>query len=148
MNRRMPTNVLFFDCRDAKRGVLADALRSAALDVTTVSEPKDALQLLKEHSYQVVLVCLDATSRHERVQFCRTVKVDRLVANFPVLLLQAFEATGDDLQLAMDLGVLLLKVSDWDGSKLVAAVEGVLAARRSEASPAGLNHQRALRRAS
>ena len=120
----------------------ADALRAADLDVADVNDDERALQLAALTRPRVIAAGFDASTRAIRLAFCRAIRGDARTAGIPVLLLQAADATPDDVGLATDAGVLVLSVPPDDGTKLVAAINGVLAAQRAEPLRASLLRHR------
>jgi CheY-like chemotaxis protein len=129
MNRRLPNTVLLFDSRDDSRAVYAGALRLAGCTVEEAAREDAALAVLSRSRPTVIVVAFDAATRDERLGFCRTVKSDLNSGSTPILLLTE-TAAGTDMELATDPGVMVLTVPSDDGGKLVAAVQGVLAAQR------------------
>jgi hypothetical protein len=75
--------------------------------------------------------------------FCREVKNSLGTPDIPILLVVGV-VRSEDLGLATDSGVLLVSMFQRDITKLVAAIEGVLAAHRPEPLPASSEHRTGL----
>lgn len=127
----MPATVLLLEAREDFRAVHAEALRLAGLDVTEVGDSRTALNVAEAIRPRVIVASFDSRTRDDRLTFCRDIKADPRTRDIPILLASA-DVTDRDVEVATDAGVLVLTVPEPDGHKLVAAVEGVLAAERAE----------------
>ena len=74
---------------------------------------------------------MDAQIRNDRLSFCRQIKGEPRTRPIPILLMTE-SLMEHDVELATDPGVLVLTMAPNDVAKLVAAVNGVLAAQRAE----------------
>jgi CheY-like chemotaxis protein len=146
MSRRPTVTVLLLG--NESRTVYAQALRAAGFAVVEAGSEADALSMVGGARPAVILICFDADTRDDRLRFCRTVKADAQARNTPMLLLTAAAASGDDVELATDPGVMVLSVPADAETKLVAAVQGVMAAQRPEPLRAALPESREKRRTS
>jgi CheY-like chemotaxis protein len=136
MSRRPIVTVLLLG--NGSRAPYAQALRTAGFSVDEAGDEAEALSIVGRTSPAVILICFDAATRTDRLRFCRTVKADTHARDTPMLLLTTAAATGDDVELATDPGVMVLTVPADDATKLVAAVQGVMAAQRPEPLRAAL----------
>ena len=141
MNRRTPVTVLLFDARADSREAYADALRSAGWRIEEADRGDAALAAMVRSRPHVIIVAFDAETRDDRLRFCRDVKADLSSGSTPILLLTS-AATGDDVELATDPGVMVLTVTPDAASKLIAAVQGVMAAQRPTPLRARLDGKR------
>lgn len=142
MNRRTSATVLLFDPHVDSRSGYADALRAAGCHVQEAVRDDTALALAQHASPHVIVVTFDVSTRHDRLRFCREVKAAFTSGSPPILLLTSTAATEDDVELAMDPGVMVLSVPPDAATKLVAAVQGVMAARRPAPLRAALKPHR------
>jgi CheY-like chemotaxis protein len=144
MVRRIPATVLVLEERDS-RAVYAEALRQAGLEVAEVADSQTALDVAKAMQPRVIVASFDSHMREDRLAFCREIKANPSTSSIPILLTAA-DVREDDTALATDPGVLLLTVKEPDGTKLAAAVEGVLAGQRAEPLRAGLRQKKGVNR--
>jgi CheY-like chemotaxis protein len=145
MNRRTPAAILLLEEQDAPRATHAEALRQAGLDVTEVADSEAALDAAKTIRPRVIVASFDSRTREDRLSFCREIKADPSTNSIPILLTAA-DVTEEDTGLATDPGVLVLTLMQRDSSKLVAAVEGVLAGERAEPLRASLRRRKDVNR--
>ena len=142
MNRPTSATVLLFDPHVDSRSGYADALRAAGWQVQEAIRDDAALALAQQAAPHVIVVTFDGPTRDDRLRFCREVKAALTTAAPPILLLTSAAATEDDVELAMDPGVMVLSVPPDAAAKLVAAVQGVMAVQRPAPLRATLNRNR------
>lgn len=145
MNRRTPATILLLEAHEDPRAVYAGTLRKAGLDVTEVGDSQAALDAAKAIQPRVIVATFDSRTRDDRLSFCREIKADSRTKGIPIVLTSA-DVTDEDAELATDPGVLVLTLVQPDSSKLVAAVEGVLAAERAEPLRASLPRRKNVNR--
>lgn len=129
--------VLLLDDHDDSRVAHARDLRDAGFDVTEVSDSRSALDVAPNVRPHVIIASFDPGSRDDRLNFCQQLKADRRTQTVPVLLLSETNAE-EDLRLTTEAGALALTVIPPDRTKLIAAVQGVLAVKQPEQLRASL----------
>jgi two-component system cell cycle response regulator len=128
------TTVLFLEPRDECRSGHINALRSAGFDVTAVRDPQAALDSVEAQLPHIVVARLDPRTRIDHLSFCRRIKSDPRMKHIPILL--TAEHMGDeDVGLATNPGALVITMPPDNGSKLVAAITGVLAGQQRPTQP-------------
>lgn len=125
------TTVLFLEPRDEARSAQIDALRSAGFAVTAVRDPQAALDSLEKQLPHIVVARLDPRTRTDHLSLCRRIKKDPRTKHIPILLAAEHMADGD-VGLATDPGALVITMPLDNGTKLVAAIHGVLAGQRGK----------------
>jgi DNA-binding response OmpR family regulator len=141
MNRRTPAAILFLEDCDESRADVVEALRTAGFHVTPVADSQAARPLVHQIRPRVIVASMDARTRADRVMFCREIRSDARTARIP-LLLTTDCMTEEDVCLATDPGALVLMMTRDDDAKLVAAIQGVLAAQRAEPLSASARRRR------
>lgn len=144
MERRSPPVILLVDDNDRVRAHYAEALQRADFDVVEVGAWQAARDAVNTTRPRIVVASFAPDARESCLTFCREIKTDQRTQDIPILVV-ARDITREDLRLAMDAGVLMVTLYQGDPTKLVAAVNGMLAAQRTEASP-GLRQQTGLSR--
>jgi len=141
MKRRTPATILLLAEPDEVRVEYAEALRNAGLRVVETSDSRAALESMNATRPTVIVADLNSRLRDDRLSLCREIKDNPSTKSIPVLLTTA-GMKDDDAALATDPGVLVLTLAQHDGAKLLAALNGVLAAQRAEPARASLRRRK------
>jgi two-component system, chemotaxis family, chemotaxis protein CheY len=126
--------VLLIEAHDDTRVRYEHALRDAGFDADAIAEYSTALRVLAQLRPSVIVAGFHRDTRDECLAFCQRLKADSRMRAIPIVLVSG-SIDQDDLQRAMDISLLALAVPPLDGSKLVGAVKGVLAAQPSVLMP-------------
>lgn len=134
MNRRKPPTVLILQWPDRVRTTHTTVLRASGLDVLEVDSSTAAMDAARTIKPDVIVAMIGSRFTHMCADLCQAMKADRHLAGIPILLVSDADVSEDDMRLATDAGVLALTVSDVDSPKLLAAINGVLAAHRASSA--------------
>jgi CheY-like chemotaxis protein len=124
----MKITVLLLESNERARGAYVEALRAAGCTVNTAAHSEDAYTAVVAKMPDVIVVGFDADDRDDRFALCKRIGQDTRARHIPILLTSA-AVDQEDLERATATGVLALVLESRDASKLVSAVEGVIAAR-------------------
>jgi CheY-like chemotaxis protein len=125
--------VLLIEPDDDSRAIFAAALRDAGFTVVMPPDCAAGLYALTEVTPQLVVASFNGQTHDECLAFCERLKADSRTRTIPIVLTSE-TINGDDLRRATDIGVLGLSVGQQDGSKMISAVQGVLAVAEGRAS--------------
>ena len=124
------TRILHVDDDDANRYAVSRTLRHAGFDVTDAADGQEALRLAQTKPDLIILDVrlpdIDGT------EVCRRIKRDPATAKIPVLHLSASRVTSEDKAYGLDSGAEGYLVRPVEPVELVATVNALLRARRSE----------------
>ena len=134
MNRRKPPTVLILQWPHRVHTTHATVLRASGLDVLEVNSSTAALNAARTMEPDVIIAMHNSRFAQTCADLCQAMKADCHLADIPILLVSDLDVSEDDMRLATDVGVLALTVSDGDSPKLLAAINGVLAAHRASST--------------
>ena len=134
MNRRKPPMVLILQWSHRVHTTHATVLRASGLDVLEVDSSTAAMDAARTTKPDVIVAMIGSRFTQMCADLCQAMKTDRHLAGIPILLVSDADVSEDDMRLATDAGVLALTVSDVDSPKLLAAINGVLAAHRASST--------------
>jgi CheY-like chemotaxis protein len=121
-------SILLVEPHDHLRDAYTEALRDAGFNVTAVARLTEAFAIGPKLRPSVIVANLDPQPREELLSYVEKLQADRRTLAKPVLLMSE-HVERHDLQFATDVGALIVAVGPFDKEKLVATVQGVLAAQ-------------------
>jgi DNA-binding NarL/FixJ family response regulator len=121
-------SVVLLESSPASREIYAEALR-ADFDVIATSNEDEAFMAASQLGEGIVVVTFDDTSRPHRFAFCERMKGHPQTEAVPVLIGSA-DLTDADIHRATELAVLAMALPRHEGTKLAAAVGGIVAVQR------------------
>ena len=121
------STVLLVGSRGDARDSYASALRSDGLDVRVSDFEKADSDARRRRPDLTLLVC-DARTYEDALAFTERVRIDSDWWPVPILLASLDFVAEGDLRRATDSGAVAISVTGSDGTKLVGAVRGLLAA--------------------
>lgn len=113
----------------------ATVLRESGLEALEADSSTAAMNAARTMEPDVILAVLHSPLTETCADLCRAMKADRHLADIPILVVSDADLSEHDMRLATDLGVLALTVREMDSRKLLAAINGVLAAHRASNRP-------------
>jgi DNA-binding NarL/FixJ family response regulator len=121
-------SVVLLESSPASREIYAEALR-ADFDVIATSDEDEAFMAACQLGEGIVVITFDDTSRTRRFAFCERMKGHPQTHAVAVLVGSA-DLTDADVHRATELAVLAMALPRHEGTKLAAAVGGIVAVQR------------------
>ena len=134
MNRRKRPTVLVLQWPNGVHTNYPTVLRGSGLEVLEIDSSAAAMDAARTMQPDVIIAILDSRFTPTCADLCRAMKADRDLAGIPILLASNADVSDDDISRAADVDVLALTVRDVDSPKLLAAINGVLAAHRASST--------------